>query len=101
MFVEVLARRVRGMSKGVVGWLGVVLAVGSVSAQTPSSTSSQRTLVDRYCVTCHNERLKTADLALDTLDLGDVGAAAATWEAVVQKLRAGMMPPPGSTASRT
>lgn len=95
MFVEVLARRVRGMSKGVVGWLGVVLAVGSVSAQTPSSTSSQRTLVDRYCVTCHNERLKTADLALDTLDLGDVGAAAATWEAVVQKLRAGMMPPPG------
>ena len=28
-----------------------------------------------YCVTCHNERLKTGGLALDSVDLADVAAA--------------------------
>src|SRR5687767_597207 len=52
-------------------------------------------LVRRYCVTCHNARLKTGDLVLENLDLADVAAHSATWEKVVRKVRAGMMPPPG------
>src|SRR5262245_266669 len=39
----------------------------------PASTDEQQTLVRRYCVTCHNSRLKTGGLALDTLDVADVG----------------------------
>jgi hypothetical protein len=53
-------------------------------------------LLNQYCVTCHNERLKTGGLALDKLDLEHVGASAETWEKVVRKLRAGMMPPAGA-----
>jgi mono/diheme cytochrome c family protein len=57
--------------------------------------SQPRALLDRYCVGCHNQRLQTAGLALDTVDVGNVGAAAPVWEKVVQKLRSGAMPPPG------
>jgi hypothetical protein len=57
--------------------------------------ASQKALVDQYCVTCHNARLKTADLLLDQLDLSKLGDHAEIGEKVVRKLRAGMMPPPG------
>src|SRR5262245_43244301 len=70
------------------------------SAQTATSTagtvtpaSSPRGLVDRYCVTCHNERLKTADLRLDRLDVDNPGAEAEIWEKVVRKVHTGTMPP--------
>jgi Protein of unknown function (DUF1592)/Protein of unknown function (DUF1588)/Protein of unknown function (DUF1585)/Protein of unknown function (DUF1587)/Protein of unknown function (DUF1595)/Cytochrome C oxidase, cbb3-type, subunit III len=54
-----------------------------------------RALVDQYCVTCHNEKLKTAGLLLDKADPGNVSLDAETWEKVVRKLRAGAMPPQG------
>ncbi|HIM52061.1 MAG TPA: DUF1592 domain-containing protein [Acidobacteria bacterium] len=56
-------------------------------------TLSPREVLDRYCVTCHNERLRTGGLALDTVDTERVGNDAAVWEKVVRKLRTGMMPP--------
>ena len=73
------------------------LASTGVSAAPPVAApeAPQRALIDRYCVSCHNERLNTGGLALDTLDIADVGAAADRWEAVVEKLRGGMMPPAG------
>jgi hypothetical protein len=46
-------------------------------------------------VVCHNQRLKTAGLSLDTIDLASVPAQADIWEKVVRKLRSGTMPPPG------
>jgi len=52
--------------------------------------------IDRYCITCHNQRLKTGGLALDGLDLQRVAANAETWEKVVRKLRLGVMPPAGA-----
>ncbi len=42
---------------------------------------------------CHNQKLKSGGLALDNLDLTQVGENAEVWEKVVRKLRAGMMPP--------
>ena len=54
-----------------------------------------RALLDRYCVTCHNARLNTAGLALDSLDLAHVDGGAPFWEQVIRKLRVGAMPPPG------
>jgi uncharacterized protein DUF1592/uncharacterized protein DUF1588/uncharacterized protein DUF1585/uncharacterized protein DUF1587/uncharacterized protein DUF1595/cytochrome c len=57
--------------------------------------SAHRAVLDRYCVTCHNQKLKTGGLMLDKLDLAKIGENAETWEKVVRKLRAGMMPPQG------
>jgi hypothetical protein len=51
-------------------------------------------MLDRYCVTCHNQRLVTAGLKLDDADVANPGAGAEMWEKVVRKLRTGMMPPP-------
>ena len=62
---------------------------------TANPTAAQRGLLDQYCVTCHNQQLKTAGLMLDKADLNDIPGGAATWEKVVMKLRAGMMPPLG------
>src|SRR4051794_19209032 len=52
--------------------------------------------LNQYCVGCHNEKTKTAGLMFDKLDLQHVGDNAETWEKVVRKLRAGMMPPSGA-----
>jgi hypothetical protein len=57
--------------------------------------STQRALLDKYCVTCHNTKVSTANLQLDNLDLARLGDHAEIGEKVVRKLRAGMMPPSG------
>ena len=79
--------------------LGLVLAIPAISEAAPPSTAaptdSQRALLDRYCVTCHNQQLRTGGLLLDQVDVEHVGEAAEVWERVVRKLRAGQMPPPG------
>ncbi len=49
-----------------------------------------------YCVTCHNQRVKTANLALDNVDADHVSNSADTWEKVVVKLRSRAMPPPAA-----
>ena len=73
--------------------IGFVFSV-IVQAQT-NPLSAQRAVLDQYCVTCHNQKLKTAGLLLDRMDLAHVGDQAEAWEKVVRKLRAGMMPPQG------
>jgi hypothetical protein len=82
---------------------GVVASL-SGSARTPQTTAAQdaipradghRTLLNRYCVSCHNARLKTADLVLENIDLQNLPANAPVWEKVVVKLRSAAMPPPG------
>ena len=65
------------------------------ASSTPGSVSPQRALLNQYCVTCHNERLRTAGLTLDEADLTNIGGTAPLWEKVVRKLRAGAMPPAG------
>src|SRR5262249_4844995 len=54
-----------------------------------------RQVLDKYCVPCHNERLKTAGLMLDNLDPARVGERPEIWEKVARKLRTREMPPPG------
>ena len=74
---------------------GATLALlAGVAAETAAQTPS-RELLDGYCVTCHNARLQTANLALDAVDLERVGEHAEALEKVVRKLRAGQMPPEG------
>ena len=58
-----------------IGGLGQRLhAQQSASATVPTSPS--RATLDRYCVTCHNERLLTGGLALDIANVDDVSADA-------------------------
>jgi uncharacterized protein DUF1592/uncharacterized protein DUF1588/uncharacterized protein DUF1585/uncharacterized protein DUF1587/uncharacterized protein DUF1595 len=54
-----------------------------------------RAVLDKYCVTCHNERLKTAGLILDRMDVGHISDGAEAWEKVARKFRTQEMPPPG------
>ncbi len=74
-------------------YVWVLLATGYLKAA--AQTVSPRTVLDQYCVTCHNERLKTAGLMLDKADVDHVGANAEIWEKVLRKLHSGEMPPPG------
>jgi cytochrome c551/c552 len=67
----------------------------SVPAPTVAGAIPSKALIDSYCITCHNQRTKTAGLALDTLNPADVAAHADVWEEVVRKLRGGLMPPAG------
>jgi hypothetical protein len=52
-------------------------------------------VLDRYCLECHNGIDRAGELALDSIDLAAPFLAADRWEAVVRKLRTGMMPPAG------
>ena len=61
----------------------------------PAHSSRYREVLDRYCVTCHNQSLATADLLLDQADVERVSENAGLWSKVVQKLRTGAMPPAG------
>ena len=80
--------------------VGFCVLAGAVplAAQQPGGQGdigAHGALIDRYCVGCHNERLRTGGLMLDQAELANVGADAELWEKVVRKLRAGMMPPAG------
>ena len=107
-----------GLSVSIALWVVVAMSTASPSGQTstpserravpvsaPVSAAQRRlpeglnglpwrALLDTYCVTCHNDRLKTANLSLQGLDLTKVADHADLWEKVVRKLRAGVMPPP-------
>ena len=76
----------------------VLLSMSLPAAATAGQqrgTSPERELLDQYCVSCHSDTRRVAGLALDTVDVANVGEGAEVWEKVVTKLRAGMMPPAG------
>ena len=64
----------------------------------PLRRSHIEATLDRYCVTCHSDRLKTAGLTLESIDTTNIAGAPDVWEKVVRKVRVGMMPPQGSPA---
>jgi hypothetical protein len=66
----------------------------AASARGSSAGSNQRQFLDRYCGTCHNDRLKTGSLSLERVDVSRPDAEPEVWEKVVRKLRTGVMPPP-------
>src|SRR5689334_7744263 len=80
----------------------VAAAQGPAAQQAPPARAATRQtappsgeLLSKYCVTCHNQRLRTAGLALDQADLASIAHDPAVWEKVVRKLRTGAMPPAG------
>jgi Protein of unknown function (DUF1587)/Protein of unknown function (DUF1585) len=78
---------------GSLALLAAEIGLGQVAP--PTGAVAERALLDQYCVTCNNDKLKTANFSLQKLDLTTVGDHPEVWERVVRKLRAGLMPPPG------
>ena len=99
------ARRARR----IVAWVSLAFLAGATgahrglraqapSASPPTADSPHRALLDQYCVGCHNDRTRQADLTLQTIDTDQIGQNAdevEIWEKVARKLRARAMPPPG------
>ncbi len=82
-------------------WLGsVAWSVPKAAApQVPAPAhgpASEREVLDRYCVSCHNDRLKTSGLSLEKLDAAHATANPELWENVARKLQARAMPPQGA-----
>ena len=65
------------------------------SAAAPQKVEEPTAVLNKYCVTCHSDKAKTGGLSLENANLTDVPKGAETWEKVIRKVRAGMMPPPG------
>src|SRR5215471_17009948 len=72
----------------------LALALTPTLGQQPGS--SQHELVNKYCVTCHNEKAKTGGLVLEKMDATHPELNAELWEKVIRKVRAGLMPPAGA-----
>ena len=70
--------------------LFAMAALGFQQNATPAGA-----LVNQYCVSCHNQKLKTANLMLDRADSANPANSAEAWEKVIVKLRSRAMPPPG------
>jgi len=102
-------RTLQAIQLGCVGMVAaLIIGAGYLHAQGQSpavaarprpssaaSTASTRQVLDKYCVSCHNAKLKTAGLSLDAMDVDHVGSAADEWEKVARKFRTHEMPPPG------
>ena len=80
---------------GVAGALSFAPTAAAAQGASSADAATARALLDRYCVTCHNGRLRTAGLELDAADPAAVGESGHIWEQVARKLRIGAMPPPG------
>ena len=103
------ARRTRARSVSLTVLIVCAFVVASVSTARVSARRIQpallvagvpgapatREVLDEFCIGCHNERLLTAGLALDSVDATRPEADPELWERVIAKLRAGTMPPPG------
>src|SRR5262245_25542837 len=74
--------------------LAALLAFTSYSQEQKPATPAA--VLERYCVTCHNERLKTAGLILEPAQLSRVADKPELWEKVIRKLRSSSMPPAGA-----
>lgn len=67
----------------------------AAAIQAPGAAATHRDVFTRYCTTCHNDRLKTAELSFQAIDVQNVGRHPDAWEKVLRKLKAGAMPPTG------
>jgi hypothetical protein len=74
---------------------GCWLAIHIFSTLAWGGSGVPQAVFSQYCYSCHNQRLKTAGLALDTLDAAKPAENPEVWEKVISKLRLRAMPPKG------
>jgi len=85
---------VQGGTVRQIHYFGLACFAISAVAANASTDNPARELVNKYCVSCHNAKLKTAGLALDRIDAENPYNSQETWEKVIVKLRSRSMPPP-------
>jgi cytochrome c551/c552 len=73
----------------------IILIVLSMTCSAQSPSDKYQTVVNQYCMTCHNDQLKTAGLTLQDITTQDIGGGAEKWEKVLRKLKVRTMPPAG------
>jgi len=88
--------------KGLLILAGLVVASFAFAQQRPAETArasdgaqTAKSVIGKYCVTCHSDKARTGGLSLESADVQHIPQGAETWEKVIRKVRAGMMPPPG------
>src|ERR1051325_6597488 len=94
----------RSLAWPIVDRLMIILIAGGFltlgAQQQPAGerpqAAPQKALINQYCVTCHNDRLKTGGLTLTDFEPGVAGQHAEVAEKVIRKLRGGLMPPAGA-----
>lgn len=86
-----MLKSIGGLAAGFV--FALCFATGPLEAQKPASSPPPAAVFNRYCVVCHNAKLKTGGFVLNITDLAHPGDHAETWEKVVKKLRNESMPP--------
>ena len=88
-------RRVGVLSAAGLVCLIALSAADGLAAQAPGASAVDvGAMLDQYCVACHNDRLRTAELSLDGVDAAHPEADPELWEKVIARLRAASMPPP-------
>ena len=65
------------------------------AGQASDAVAANKATVQKYCVSCHNEKVKSGGLTLSTLDLARATEHPEVWEHVIRKVRTGAMPPVG------
>ena len=99
---QVVARRF-SLVFAVCLWIPSVVVALQAAGPRPQQTSllsgrdasDFKPVVDRYCVSCHSARVKTAGIVLEGMDSSKVEHDGVVWEKVIRKLRSGSMPPQG------
>ena len=74
-----------------------------VSAASPAAKSWQQTaaanahgaLIQQYCLGCHNDKLKTANISFQAANLAKIADNPGLWEKALHKLQTNQMPPAG------
>jgi hypothetical protein len=75
---------------------GLVAIALSTAPRDSSAATPNQSVIDQYCIGCHNQRTRAGGLVLQGLDVTRVGEHPDVWERVVRKLRGGLMPPAGA-----
>lgn len=85
-----------GPQRQLAGAAAPAAAVQGAPATGAAAAVASKAVLDQYCVTCHNDRAKMANLSLADLDIANpANMDAEMWERVVRKMQSGIMPPPG------
>jgi mono/diheme cytochrome c family protein len=69
------------------------MAVPHAAAQEQSLSAE---FLQQYCVACHSDNNRTANISVAPLDTANVALHADVWEKILRKVRSSEMPPPGT-----
>ena len=79
---------------------GVGTVTGAPRSERPAPSRARiealNGVIDHYCTECHNEQLLVGNLSLERYDIASATKERAKSEKMIRKLRAEMMPLPGS-----